>query len=361
MLIRQIHFLCSAPRVLPVVLLCCALGLVTASCSQSYKTSRLIDDLKETDENTRWKAAKALGESRDLRAVEPLIAALNDSSIYVRRRVEESLGILKDLRAIGPLVEALKKDPDGNAARILAEYGVPVVAPLILALKQPGPIDTPDQFYPQVRKTLAGIGAPAVEPLIAALKDSDIRNNAASILGMIKDSRAVLPLAAGLADPDFYYRREVAFALGEIKDPQAVAPLMTALLQEKSADILDALGQALGKIDVQALDPLISALNSGDRMTKGRAAMALGTSKDPRVAAILNDALKRHDLVVIAGAYFYFHKQGGAPNSVLIEALNAHGGTDMAEYFMNSRDVELEKAASDWAGRKGYIMIPTFR
>ena len=116
----------------------------------------LIGALEDSDEYVRWKAAYALGEIGDERAVEPLIEALKDSDEYVRWGAASALGKIGDKRAVEPLIEALK---DSN------EY---------------------------VRKgtahALGKIGDErAVEPLIEALKDSnkDVRENAAKALEKI--------------------------------------------------------------------------------------------------------------------------------------------------------------------------------
>ena len=349
------------PWATALVLCFCGMCFVLLGCSKSYAVNRLIGDLRDPDPNTRWEAAKALGKSMDPRAVEPLIAALKDQEISVRGAAETSLGMIRDPRAVKPLIDALIKNPEGSAAKALEGIGIPTVSPLIATLKNAYKTEFPNKLIPKIEETLAGIGMPAVEPLIAALKDSDVRCNAASILGKIRDPRAVQPLANELKVPDLYFLRQVAWALGEIKDHAAVDPLMAALMQEKSGKVCGDLGQALGKIGAPAVDPLIAALKGKDKDKRSRAAMALGTSDDPRAIDALDAALKEHDLVVVAGAYFFFRKRGGAPNAVLIEALNAHGSIEMAEYFMNSRDPVLEKAAKEWASKKGYLMIPTFR
>ena len=55
-------------------------------------------------------AARALGDSRDERAIEPLIAALADRSEDVRCAAARALGEIGDLRADGPLERALHDD-----------------------------------------------------------------------------------------------------------------------------------------------------------------------------------------------------------------------------------------------------------
>ncbi|MBN1454376.1 MAG: HEAT repeat domain-containing protein, partial [Anaerolineales bacterium] len=67
----------------------------------------LIAVLKTSDMDVRQSAAKALGQIGDARAMEPLIAALNDRQ--VQRAAAEALGQIGDARAVEPLVVALKE------------------------------------------------------------------------------------------------------------------------------------------------------------------------------------------------------------------------------------------------------------
>ena len=62
------------------------------------------------DWEVRWDAARALGEIKDPRAVEPLSAALKDENEYVRKAAAYALGEIKDPRAVEPLIAALKDE-----------------------------------------------------------------------------------------------------------------------------------------------------------------------------------------------------------------------------------------------------------
>ncbi len=71
----------------------------------------LISVLKnEPNGWARMNAAGLLGEIRDHRAVEPLIAALKDKYWLVRQIAASSLGRIGDPRAIEPLIAALKDE-----------------------------------------------------------------------------------------------------------------------------------------------------------------------------------------------------------------------------------------------------------
>lgn len=75
--------------------------------------NRALADLKSPDPVTRRKAAGALGNTRDARAVQPLIDALKDENFGVRAEAARALGGIGDNRAFAPLVAALKEsEPD---------------------------------------------------------------------------------------------------------------------------------------------------------------------------------------------------------------------------------------------------------
>jgi HEAT repeat protein len=72
------------------------------------EVQRLIDDLKDPSWQIRWYAASALGEMKEPRALEPLIAMLkNDQNGYVRAMAAWALGKIKDRRAVEPLIDGV--------------------------------------------------------------------------------------------------------------------------------------------------------------------------------------------------------------------------------------------------------------
>jgi len=293
--------------------------------------SRRIADLKEANKTVRYKAAIALGTIKDPRAVGPLIAALKDEDQEVRIQAASALGNIGDPRAVEPLIAALE-DKDAFVRSVAA-------------------------------KALGMIGMPAVEPLLAALKSENgsVQGDAAKALGMIKDLRDVELLVASLKDVNRNVRRNAADALGMIRDPRAIEPLLFAL-QDESIEVRECAGRALGMIGAPAVEPLIAALRDANQDVRQNAALALGMIEDRRAASILQSAMKEADLVVIAGAYWFFIQQGepGSENT-LIQALNAHGKSEMAQAFLNCGNTELEAAGRKWATAQGYYTIPEIR
>ena len=67
--------------------------LLTAGTGLSHadRLQPLLDDLTSTDMDTRLKAITSLGESGEIRAIPPLIAALSDEHGVIRQYAAEAL------------------------------------------------------------------------------------------------------------------------------------------------------------------------------------------------------------------------------------------------------------------------------
>jgi HEAT repeat protein len=152
-----------------IIVLAISFCLLPVRCLQAADVNVLVQQLKNEDLLIRLNTIMALGETRDARAVEPLISTLKDESCVC------------------------------TAANSLVKIGNPAVEPLIAALKDDKPI---------------------------------VRRNAAKALGEIKDVSAVKPLIFALKDKDLTVRWNAAKALGEIKDASAVEPLIEAQKDE---------------------------------------------------------------------------------------------------------------------------------
>jgi HEAT repeat protein len=171
----------------------------------------------------RMQAERALGQMRDARAVELLIAALRDENVHrSAQHALESIGA----PSVEPLIAVLRdenEDVRGRAVEALGRIGdARAVEPLIAALR-----DGKGGFF--AKYALEQIRAwPAVEPLIAALRDKneDVRRNAAEALGEMDDGRAIVPLIAALRDENEDVRRSVEHVLGRMLGARALDELV---------------------------------------------------------------------------------------------------------------------------------------
>jgi HEAT repeat protein len=264
---------------------------------ESGDVDGLINELRGV--SWRMRAAVALGEIGDPRAVEPLIAALGDENLNVRIDAAKALGKIGDPRAVEPLIAALGDENLNvriDAAEALSKIGVPAVAHLIVALG-----NEDQRVRSGAAKALGKIGDPrAVEPLIAALEDEDfwVRQSVIVALGSVSDERAVEPLIIALQAKYWGHRDWVAAeVLGEIGDPRAVEPLIATLQDGDQYECQSAI-IALGKIgDPRAFEPLIATLQY-DAARDWVAAEALGKIGDPRAVSAIEKAISDSGYVV---------------------------------------------------------------
>jgi HEAT repeat protein len=123
--------------------------------------------------------------------------------------------------------------------------------------------------------------ADAVAEQIAALKDEDwaIREEAATALGTLRDSRAVVPLVSVLRDTDRAVREAAIGALTAIGEPSV--PALGLCLSDPQLGVQEAASAVLAVIaDERVLDPLIASLRNRDWIVRMHAAKALGRIKD---------------------------------------------------------------------------------
>ena len=245
--------------------------LITALMSENYRVRR--------------SAATALGQIKDTRAVEPLIAALKDRETrFDTVEVVTALAKIGDMRAVIPLLDTLEdeNDPKRQAAiSALGNLGTPVIEPLINAFKDPR-----ERVRSGVAWTLGQFNdARVVEPLINALKDErwEVRMSAAAVLSKVGDVRAIDHLIFTLNDAHEYVRGRSANALGEITSQMEDAMLRTRVVELLIVALKDtyfgvrlSAAEAIGKIgDIQATEPLEALLNDESRSVRDAATKAL--------------------------------------------------------------------------------------
>ena len=130
----------------------------------------LIEALDDDDPETREKAAWALGEIGDVRAVEPLIGKLEDEAVPVRVKAAWALGKIGDERAKLPLSRALQDEDEEvrvQVAAVMTSLGWEAIP----AEEAPEVIPAPEEPIPAEVAPKAGplevpageAGAPAME------------------------------------------------------------------------------------------------------------------------------------------------------------------------------------------------------
>ena len=166
-----------------------------------------IADLQRGDATRRVAAAKDLLETRDPRAVPPLVtAATRDGEADVRRLAVMALGRI------------------GTRAPLAPDDRAKVAAALRAALR-----DRADGVRSEAALAIAATGDGGAAALLRPLlqdRSADVRRTSAYALGVIRDEGAVDALVARLADPEVAY--SAGDALGRIANARAQQALMAA-------------------------------------------------------------------------------------------------------------------------------------
>lgn len=233
----------------------------------------LIEALKDDNLEVRRKVIWVLWRVGARQAVEPLIACLHDDDRKVRGYATWALGRLGDTRAIQPLIAVLDDDHEKvrwDAAIALEKFGEQAIPALMEAL-----FDERFQVRVGAANALAWLmDARAIRSLAAALKDesASVRQRAAFALGWIRDAQAVDALVGALGDEDDDVRMQAAAALGWIRDNRAIEPL-ARLIEDENEWTRYAAIEALA--DMQAVAPLKHALDSAHSRVQEAAQQAL--------------------------------------------------------------------------------------
>ncbi len=190
--------------------------VLTSNFPQGEK--KQIQELFSEDNVKRVRALRKISEmGENAIPVIPTIIDLLDENTFVLLENDDKLNETTSI--------------EKEAKLALVKIGKPAVNPLIKALK-----DEDVLIRRNAAEVLGLIGSvSAVEPLIAILKDTDdnVREKVAESLGKIKDKRAIYPLIETLSDNNPNVRKSAAFALGELGDPKAIDPLIS-LLRDKN-------------------------------------------------------------------------------------------------------------------------------
>lgn len=213
------------------------LVLFLLSFISNYSWADRVDDsikrLTAKDSLIRIRAALALAEVGNSKAVEPLIAVLKDQNDYVCISAIIALGEIGDAKAVEPLIavledkRTLQTTARSSAARALGKIAQKGVDPKSLQ--------------------------PAISPLISDLQGQEVYLclSAAAALGEIGDVKAVIPLTSALSHREAGVRSNAAMALGKIGGQGAVFELEKVAKLDKEASVRQTANKALGKISSQ--------------------------------------------------------------------------------------------------------------
>ncbi|WKZ35369.1 MAG: HEAT repeat domain-containing protein [Anaerolineales bacterium] len=206
---------------------CTAIGQFRDPSTFDEITNILLDDMKI---EVRQAAAKALGETKHPAAIPFLMEALRDSYWWYEKE-EAALVLLSAIENMGaavvePLIDAL-----GDKEVTVRKFAAMVLGNLrdIRALEELGMTvyDLHHEVSQAAAESLAKFGAPAVEVLGQALThpEAAVRAHAVIGLGKIQDMRVAPLLIEMLRDPERAVQKQAMQSLGGLNDEHALHAL----------------------------------------------------------------------------------------------------------------------------------------
>lgn len=114
-------------RALQIAVREAAAGVALALSEEAKPAEKLIRDLGSGDVRVREQAIRVLGDRRSREAVPALIGRLGDPDPLLAERAAGALAQIRDPRAVGPLIDYSRRDSDGartaRFARIIGDVG----------------------------------------------------------------------------------------------------------------------------------------------------------------------------------------------------------------------------------------------
>ncbi|RKP55989.1 HEAT repeat domain-containing protein [Pararobbsia silviterrae] len=256
----------------------------------------LIERFRDADPAVRRIALLDLADIEDPALVPVLIAALrNDPSADVRFEAAQILAAWEQAPVVEALCTALL-DNDRKvreaAAQSLSELKDPDAAAVLRRW-----VEHADPFVKQ--SALRGLrelrDADAFDPALAALANphSGVRLEAVSVLGWLKDPRALAGLAAlATTDTGADVRRAAVGALGFAPSgDRGVAAALIRALRDDAWQVREEAATTLGKLRAPATAELIAALDDDYWQVRLRATRALGQLRDADAAPAVTGLL----------------------------------------------------------------------
>jgi HEAT repeat protein len=206
---------------------CIAIGKFRAPSTFDEITNVLLDDPKI---EVRQVAAKVLGETKHPAAISFLMEALRDSFWWYEKEQSAQV-LLTAIEGMGPaivdpLIEAL-----ADREVTVRKYAAMVLGNLkdIRAIEELGMAvyDLHHEVSQAAAEALAKFGAPAVGLLSEALRhpEAAVREHAIIGLGRIQDARVAPLLFEMLSDPDRIVQRQAILSVSELNDPHVETAL----------------------------------------------------------------------------------------------------------------------------------------
>lgn len=206
---------------------CVAIGKFCDPATFDELTNVLLDDPKI---EVRQAAAKTLGETKHPAAIPFLMEALRDSYWWYEKELSAQV-LLSAIEAMGPAVVEPLIEALGDREVTVRKFAAMVLGNLrdARAMEELGMTvyDLHHDVSQAAAEALAKFGAPAVGVLGEALRhpEAAVREHAVMGLSQIQDARIAPLLVEMLRDPDRIVQKQTMISLAQLKDSRAESAL----------------------------------------------------------------------------------------------------------------------------------------
>lgn len=277
----------------------------------------LLDALRGEYFTVRARAAIALGNIGDPRVIPDLLPLLKDPESEVRIAACAAVGMFCDPSTFDELANVLLDDSlievRQAAVKALGETRHPEAIPFLMeALRDPFWWYEREHSVHDLLSAIEKMGKPVVEPLIEALLDREgtVRKFAATLLGRLKDPRAIEDLGGVLYDLHHEVSKTAAEALAQFG--ASTIGILAEALNHPEAGVRECAAYGLGLIRDGHVTPLlIEMLRDPDRVVRTQVIQSLGGLGDTRAIPALQEiAADRADRGLAAFAKAAIEKIG---------------------------------------------------
>ena len=356
-----------------------ALALGNIDSSKSVKL--LINALKDSNQEVRFNAARALGMMENPEAFDILMDALNtymDSNLDSTDQVpvEDDAQIFFEEDSIIGAIIALGKIKNWVSISLLKklyqqEKNARIRASVIMALGMMGSDKLMPVFQsalrdedPRVRanaiEAIEGIKSGSIVGIIQPyLEDPNnrVRANVAKAIWKYGDYYAIETLSEMLDSKDKWYRASAAYAMGEINDPKFIKSLTRALKDEDS-DVRRNAANAIRKIELSdAVPNLVPMLNDPNFDVRVEAVQAITRCAPSQAYDLLISHLPSEENHIVQATCISCIGQLGNENAIPV--ITNYLGSEDPRVISNTIDALVnlsKKPEQSLIGRLKYLL-----
>lgn len=180
-------------------------------------------------------------------------------------------------------------------------------------------------------------------------------------------------LAAGWFGLELMEKRDRAAFRRDLGAKRLASIRLPALTAEQRSQLIARAKDADPRIRYRALQylsdgsdvlPLIlAAAHDSEPVLRQYAGFRLSGIEDAAAGKALDDAARRKDLAVVAGAWQYFTGPFATrkEQQLVADSFHDYGNETMMRALLNDRRLILSGGAQSWAGKNGYMVLPNYR